>query len=308
MTYSERRKAIVMIAAVWTIALILAPLQFAEISEQSPPPPVEPRIPIPANEKLVFEVRFSRFPLNVSVGQITFEYLGQVSNPTIAGSNYALSPREGETFVGLRANVQSQGVLISLLGLSYNGRYETLIKRDNLFAALSFKEEKDDKKKHITQTSLFDVLSGKIRYATRNLANPSEPARILELPLRDRTQSMLSAFYYVRLMPLKEDQVNCFFVSQDEQTVDLEVFFRGREVIEVNRQKIMAIRIEPKVFGPGRYFARRQGDFQLWMTDDERRLPLKLVAKTTQGTISANLINYLEQPPFRQMGPSGSVK
>lgn len=303
MTDVERRKAILMIAAVWTMALALAPSQFAE-SEQSPPPPaVEPRIPIPANEKLVFEVRFSRFPLNVSLGLVTFEYLGQVPNPAIPGSNYALSPRDGETFVGFRAHAQSQGMLISLFGLTYAGRYETLIKRDTLAAALSFKEEKDDKK-HTSQTSLFDVMGGKIRYATRNLTTPTEPARIVELPLRDRTQSILSAFYYVRLMPLKEDQVNCFLVSQDEQTFDLEVFFRGREVIEVNRQKMMAIRIEPKVFGPGRYFAKRQGDFQLWLTDDERRLPLKLVAKTTQGTVSANLINYLEQPPFRQMGPS----
>lgn len=307
MTDFEKRKAVLLIAAVWMMALAIAPSQFAESSEQSPPSPrVEPRIPIPENEKLVFEVRFSRFPLNVSLGQVTFEYLGKVS-PAIPGSNYALAPRDGETFVGFRAHAQSQGMLISLFGLTYTGRYETLIRRDTLAAALSFKEEKDDKK-HTSQTSLFDISSAKIRYATRNLANANEPARIVELPLRDRTQSILSAFYYVRLMPLNEDQVNCFLVSQDEQTFDLEVFFRGREVIEVNRQKMMAIRVEPKVFGPGRYFAKRQGDFQLWMTDDERRLPLKLVAKTTQGTVSANLINYLEQPPFRQMGPSGSVK
>ena len=299
------RRVMFMIAALCVVAFASAPLDFAESQQQAPS--VAPRVPIPVNEKLVFEVRFSKSVLNLTVGQVTFEYLGAVARPVIAGSNYSLTPQEGETFLGFRANAQTQGLLSGLFGLNYKGRYETFVRRNTLDAALSFKEESDDKR-HISQTSLFDPLDQKIRYATRNVANPGQPARISELPWLDRTQSLLSAFYYVRLMPLQEDQVNCFLLSQDEVTVDLEIFFRGREPIEVSRQKMMAIRVEPKVFGPGRYFPRRQGDFQMWMTDDERRLPLKLVARTTQGTVTANLLNYLEQPPFRQMGPSGAVR
>ncbi|MEP7274298.1 MAG: DUF3108 domain-containing protein, partial [Acidobacteriota bacterium] len=63
--------------------------------------------------------------------------------------------------------------------------------------------------------------------------------------------------------------------------------------------KLATIKLEPRLFGPGRFFTR-EGEMQIWVTDDERRVPVRLVAKTSSGTITATLTNYDNQPPLRQ--------
>ena len=269
-------------------------------------------IPFPANEKLIFEIRFSRFPINTSVGGITFEYLGPLQSDSdsskisitgadgAAGGSIELKSVEGESYVGIRASAISQGFVISLLGIDFQGRFETILSRHNFAARLNVKEERNDKKR-VLQTATFDPVLKKTHYVTRDLARPQVPPKTLDLPLREGTQSLISSLYYLRLQALNDGDVICIPVSQDERNHEFEILVRNREVIEIGREKVMTVKTEAKIFGPGRYYPTRQGTMNVWITDDVRRVPVRLVAKTTQGTITGSLTNYLQQPPLRQM-------
>jgi protein-S-isoprenylcysteine O-methyltransferase Ste14 len=269
-------------------------------------------IPFPPNERLVFEIRFARFPINASVGLITFDYLGPLeaspnssaisitgAEGTVGGS-IDLKQVEGENYVGIRASAMSQGFLVGLLGLDFQGRFETILSGRNFAARLNVKEQRNGKER-VIQTAEFDPVLKKIRYVTRDLSKPQAPPKTRDLPLRDGTQSLISSLYYLRLQALKDGEVICIPVSQDEQNHEFEIIVRNLEVIEIGREKVMTVKVEAKVFGPGRFYPTRQGTLNVWITDDARRLPVRLVAKTTQGTITGNLTNYLQQPPLRQM-------
>src|SRR5262245_22467533 len=88
--------------------------------------------PIPAGEKLEYEVRLSRFPIYASLGVLTFENLGAVTRgresgaakddqqkgtaPLIEGLNTEFTPAPDEQLLRLRATAVSKGMFIALIG------------------------------------------------------------------------------------------------------------------------------------------------------------------------------------------------
>ena len=255
-------------------------------------------LPFPENEKLIFEIKLNRFPLYVTLGHITFEYKGVSDNRKIEGAGLEMSLEGDAELLRLKALAVSKGFLVSLFGINVNDRFETLVNRSDFAAQLSYREEEEGKK-HVARASYFDPAVDLVKYRIVDLTKPESEPRLKELPRKAAMQSLLSAIYYVRTFPLKDDDVVCFPVSEEEENHEFEIVVRGREPLEFGDTKLHTIRIEPRLFGPGRYF-RREGEMQMWLTDDERRVPVKLVAKTSAGTVIAQLTNYDAQPPLRK--------
>ena len=264
--------------------------------------------PIPAGEKLEYEVKLSRFPLPrpVSLGVLTLENLGAVTNsqnsgaaagdqqkapaPLIEGMNTEFTPAPDEQLLRLRATAVSKGSLVAIFGVDVRNRFETLVDMRDFSARVSFKEEKEGKK-HIVQSTIFDRAEQQVRYLTTDLAKPDTPPRAKPLPREEGMLGLLSAIYFLRLQNLKEGQMLTFPVSADEENFQFEVLVGKRESLKTECGKVKTVRLEPKIFGPGRYF-KRPGEMTMWVSDDNKRTPLRLVAKTPRGTVTAKLLNF----------------
>jgi len=263
--------------------------------------------PIPAGEKLEYEVKLSRFLVPVSLGVVTFENLGAVTNnqnsgaaagdqqkapaPLIEGLNTEFASAPGDHLLRLRATAVSKGMLLAIVGYDVRNRFETLVDLRDFSARLSFKEEKEGKK-HIIQSAVYDSSDQMVKYLTTDLNKPQTPPRAKPLPRQDGMLGLLSAFYFVRLQKLVEGQMLTFPVSADEENYQFEVLVGKRENIKTDCGNVRTVKIEPKLFGPGRFFNKRQGEMTMWLSDDEKRTPLRLVAKTSAGTITAKLLNF----------------
>ncbi|HKQ90803.1 MAG TPA: DUF3108 domain-containing protein [Blastocatellia bacterium] len=264
--------------------------------------------PIPAGEKLEYEVKISRFPLfNASLGVLTLENLGAVTNsqnsvaaagdqqkapaPLIEGMNTAFTPAPDEQLLRLRATAVSKGMLTALVGYDVRNRFETLVDLRDFSARVSFKEEKEGKR-HVVQSTIFDRAEQQVRYLTTDLAKPDAPPRAKPLPREDGMLGLLSAIYFVRLQKLNEGQMLSFPVSVDEANYQFEVLVGKRESLKTECGMVKTVKLEPKLFGLGRYFNKLQGEMTMWVSDDNKRTPLRLVAKTNKGTFSAKLLNF----------------
>lgn len=264
-------------------------------------------LPFPAGERLEYEVRYSRFPLYVSVGTITFENLGLVPRPAAAVGqnssgqpdptaplikdlNIGFAPAPGESLWHFRATVLSKGMLISLLGIDVRDRFETLVDMRDFSARLSFKETKEGKK-HTALSGLFDRQDQQVKYLNTDLNNPQAAPRAKFLPREDGMLSLLSAFYFVRLQKLKEGEMLRFPVSTDEVNYVFDVIVGKQEKIKTDCGKLKAIKLEPKLLGPGQLISR-PGEMFMWVTADNKHIPLRLIAKTSAGTITAKLLNF----------------
>lgn len=249
-------------------------------------------LPIPPGEKLEYEVRYSRFPIYATVGIITFEFLGagQAGSSAIEGTNAEFNPSTGEQFFRLRALAISKGLLITIAGVDVKDRFETLVNAHDFAARLSFKEIKEGKK-HQALTTVFDPVQNNIKFTANDLNNSQAPPKEKAAVREDGMLDLISAFYFVRLQKLKEGQLIRFPVNDDGTNYWFDVVVGKTEKLKTDCGKVKTVKVEPKLFGPG-HLISKPGEMTMWMTADNKHIPLKVIAKTPSGTVNAKLLNF----------------
>jgi hypothetical protein len=123
----------------------------------------------------------------------------------------------------------------------------------------------------------------------RHVAKTSEGT----YPVPPYVHDILSAFYYARTIdygPLKAgDQVQLSNFYKDK-TYDLVVRVLGRQQLEVAAGTFNTIVIEPLVKEGG--LIKSEGRIVVWLTDDKRKIPIRVNTKVVIGSIDTELKGY----------------
>jgi hypothetical protein len=61
--------------------------------------------------------------------------------------------------------------------------------------------------------------------------------------------------------------------------------------------RVDVLRVNPELFGPGRLMDENEGEFSIWVTADERHVPVAGRAKTEYGTFDIKLKRVITNPP-----------
>ncbi len=105
------------------------------------------------------------------------------------------------------------------------------------------------------------------------------------------THNYMSLIYYLRTMDLAPGDtfsINCF-VHDKDYPIHFKV--HGREKVKVDAGTFECLKLEPTLVGDGRGFAK--GDkMYIWITDDNRRMPVMLESEMGLGSLSAKLVYY----------------
>jgi len=104
---------------------------------------------------------------------------------------------------------------------------------------------------------------------------------------------IVSAFYYVRTLNLRSYKNGSLIQLQnffDRQTHDLGVRILGRQTIQVEAGTFRCIVIEPLIKEGGLF--KSEGRILIWLSDDDRKIPVKVSTKIPIGTIDAELTGY----------------
>ena len=107
----------------------------------------------------------------------------------------------------------------------------------------------------------------------------------VEIPIG--THDYLSIFYAVRSMNLAPPRKNAVSILLNGRAKTLIITAIRREVIQLDSQKIRAIQLSlttPEDPQPDKFSLR------FWISDDDRRLPLRLTAITELGAVRADLV------------------
>lgn len=123
---------------------------------------------------------------------------------------------------------------------------------------------------------LYDPPTGKARYAS----GPSFDAK-------PWSKDGLAAFYYVRHMPLEVGKDLVVTHHSDRRSNDILVRVHGRETVKVPAGTFDCFVIEP-VMGEGGLF-KASGRLTIWVTADDRRIPVLMKSKIPVGSIDAVL-------------------
>jgi hypothetical protein len=123
----------------------------------------------------------------------------------------------------------------------------------------------------------------------RHIASTSEGSHLIPPYVQD----MMSAFYYSRSVDFsgfREGQKLHVQNFYKDSTYELDVKFRGRQTIEVGAGRFRCIVIEPLAREGGLF--RSEGKLYIWLTDDGRKMPVRVSTRIAIGSVESELLEY----------------
>ncbi|MBK5276807.1 MAG: DUF3108 domain-containing protein [Desulfuromonadales bacterium] len=119
---------------------------------------------------------------------------------------------------------------------------------------------------------------------TRDFLKKSESTQTIT----SQTYDTLSSFFFFRSMPLQVGKSYFIEIFDCKKLWNTEVQVVRREEIETPLGKFKTVMIKPIMKFEG-IFART-GDMFIWLTDDDRRIPVQMKSKVKIGSITATLV------------------
>ena len=104
----------------------------------------------------------------------------------------------------------------------------------------------------------------------------------------------LSAYYYFRTKELMVGKTITIDVFDDRQLWQVEVQILRKERIQTPAGAFNTILTKPLLKFEGIF--QRKGDVYIWITDDSRKMPVRMKSKILIGSINADLIEYEYKP------------
>lgn len=104
---------------------------------------------------------------------------------------------------------------------------------------------------------------------------------------------IVSAFFFVRTMNLSSMPKDTIFYLRNffnDSSYSLGVKILGKQTVEVEAGKFRCIVVQPLVVEGGLF--KSEGEILIWLTDDERKIPVKVGTKIIIGFVGAELVKY----------------
>jgi hypothetical protein len=144
-----------------------------------------------------------------------------------------------------------------------------------------YKERKNEGKTRTNREAHFD--RQKMVVTTIDHRKKSEKQQTIT----KNTYDALSSFYYFRTIPLQVGTSYFIDVYDGKKLWNTEVKVLRREELVLPVGRFKTIMIHPLLKYEGLF--ARTGDIFIWLTDDERRIPVQMKSKVIIGSITATL-------------------
>jgi hypothetical protein len=232
-------------------------------SEQVIPRVPASSLPFRPGEKLTYEISWSNI---VQAGKAVMEV-------------WEVPQTDGKTAYRLVSRATSAGLVKKFYKVS--DTVESLIDIDKLYT-LSFRLDQHHGKRRKKREMTFDHQKGTV--VVMNDGKQETYA------VHEEVQDSLSSLYYVRTKQEftvgKPIIVN---VHEDGKTWAVEVHTLGREKIKTELGEFNTIKIKtyPKYEG----VFQNKGEIYIWLTDDERKIPVLMKSTITIGSIISTLVD-----------------
>ncbi len=179
----------------------------------------------------------------------------------------------GHTAYALVARAESNGFFSSIYKV--RNRIESMWDKDSLYS-LRYAENRREGKFRAKSEMLFDYPNLQARYDNGKV-----------YPIPPQVQDALSSFYYTRFQALPVGGSIVFDYHASRKSQPLEVKILGRERVKVPAGTFDCIAIEPILKAGGIF--KNKGRLVIWITNDERRIPVLMKSKVLIGSISVVL-------------------
>ncbi len=216
-------------------------------------------------EKITYRIKYSLY-FNFNVGEITFEINNKAES--IGGKDCFHAVAKGRTY-GFYDPV-----------FKVRDQYESYIEMQSILPFLFIRNVSEGDFK-FNEYVVFNQ--------QKNMAKSTK--RTQKIP--PFTQDMLSSIYYARTIDYtraaygQEYYIDAFI---DDSAYHVGFKFMGRQTISTNAGKFRCIKLQP-ILIVDRVF-KSEDQMNLWVTDDENKIPVRIESGISVGTVKADLVSY----------------
>jgi hypothetical protein len=223
----------------------------------------EPAVPFKVGEVLTYDVGWSTY---LTAGSATMSVVDK-------------KPSSNSTVYSIVAEGRPSSLLSALYALFYKvdtllDSYALLPERASVFS--------QEGRRQRTKVTTFDRAARKARYEVRTATIVRK-----DISINAQTLDALSALYVLRTMPLRAGDRFSMSVCDNGNVYAVQVAVGGVESITTGIGAVSAIRVTPTIMAsegqsPG-------GGFVIWLTNDARRLPVRMEAQLLVGKFALAL-------------------
>ena len=236
------------------------PAAVAALNENNaPPPPAPGPAPFSPGERAVYDVYWEGGPMNIAAGRATLE--------VAIGESDAIP----WTF---RAAAETADWVSNF----FQARDRLQTTADDMLQPIEHRREIREGRRQLDRTYVYDRSARVVRMGD------------MRIPLDVSARDALTAFYYVRTLPLAPGTVTMVPINEAGNPLVLQVGAGEVEQIDYRGTRMNARRLAPRLMR--RIERRRPIALTVWLSDDDRRIPLRVVVEAGFGRVRLDLVDY----------------
>jgi len=234
-----------------------------------------PRTPLPfeRGEELIYQAELTRGLLRgVDVAEFHFKSIPE---------NVARGAGD-PVVLHLTGDVFSKGLFPRIAGFKFHQHVESKADVEPFTALHTDKIEESGKRSRVLEAE-FNHETRKVIWREKS-PNPQGGAFDFEEPIQD----VLTVIYYLRTQKLEVGKSFEVPVTDAGKVFRMAVTAKEEKEIDTVLGKVKAVRVEPALFGDSS-LVRARGQLSIWITQDERHLPVRAQLKVDLGTFDIKL-------------------
>lgn len=243
--------------------------------------------PYKPGEQLTYVGKYKLIGISFTVADLEFKV-----SQTPDGTNYVINSK-----------AESRGTLIKLFSFSFLQRFESVIDAQKLHILKTVKRDEQSSRIRDSE-AVFDYDTHTVTWTETDPTDSSRQPRRVASSITDDMQDIVSAVYMLRTMPMAVGETVYVNVSDSGMVYNIPVKITEREEKKSIIGKRMCFKLEPDIFGEGK-FVEQNGKLEIWMTDDEKRIPVSAKLGTKLGSVEISLSGTIQNTVF---GDSNTLK
>ena len=250
-------------------ALVLALAGVAVFAQEK----VRTPLPFERGEELIYGAEFNKGLLRgVDVAEFRFT----------AVTEHISRGTDDQIVLHLIGDVASKGLFPRIAGFKFHQHVESTVDAAPFRVLRTDKVEEQGKRRRVMD-AVYDHEKQKVLW--RETA-PTQQAGWFDFS--EPIQDVLTVIYYLRTQKFEVGQTIEVPVTDAGRVFTLTVKAVERKELDTVLGRVSTIRVEPALFGDNAG-VRAKGKLAIWVTEDERRLPVKAQLKVDMGTFDIKL-------------------
>lgn len=274
----SRRDRLFVLSLVGSLLIGTGNLTSASDPENSKAQQSSPSLPI--GEKLIFRVEWKPpwylfFLPTMEAGEVELNLAGE----TVFNEMKALK---------IVFKARSSGTLVRLAGVTVDDHFEFITDPETLCTMNVTKRMREGKRKRDIDVTYFP-LNRRLHIRELDVAtNPSKVKRdesIQNIP--ECVKDLFSALYSVRRSEIRQGMSHHYVVGDNARVKGVEVRVEKSEIVETPKGRYETWKLNTVALLGGLF--KEGGQFNFWLTKDERRVPVQFEAQVSLGRVSGKL-------------------